>query len=266
MNIYSYTKNDALLAYIDLLGTSLLYEENIEPLQKQAERLYMSLVAIFETEFQNSFDNEEIRDNFYINIYADSIMIHPKTNENDTVVKLIEFLLRFQWELIFGGIPASGPVPCIALVDRQPYFFIRFESPEEGSILQSKFTTCSLCGGKGMIEMNKRAKGLSVGVYVSKNVKDKLSDTLRERSVPVKKDDLYFIKQDDRDIEFLFLPHVQSGISSHIKGSTLEEILKNVFLSGITKYDESKWRQWIDIHEGKAFEIKRINRISPVNR
>lgn len=259
MEIYPYTKNDALLVYIDLLGTSFLYEKNTEPLAKQAERLYMSLLAIFSTEFQNSFDEHEIREKFSVNIYADSIMIHSKVPEEATVTKLANFLLKFQWELVFGATPDTGPVPCIAMIDRQPYFSIRYESPEKESVLQSRFTTCSLCGGQGMVKMHKKLSGLPVGVYISEKVKGELNDALQKRSLIVRGDDIYFIKQDDSAIEFLFLPHVQSSLSSHIRGDTLEEVLKNVFLDSMSRYEESKWRQWIDIHEKRSFEILRIN-------
>jgi len=259
MNIRTYYQNDAFLAYIDLLGTSILYKENMAPLQKQAERLFRSLIAHFDTEFENMIGKDN-RVHFNVNIYADSIMIYLKSNEDHLVVKLIQFLLKFQWVLIFEQDSEIGPVPFMALIDQQPFFSIRVESPEEWSIMQPEFTTCSLCGGKGLIKMDEKLKKLPVGVYISGKIKDRLSDkVLQERCVPVKGDDLYFIKQDNRSIDFLFLPIVQGNPTSHIEGSTLEEILKNLFSEGMTKYQETKWRQWIDVHESTIYEIARIN-------
>lgn len=144
MNIYSYGNEKALLAYIDLLGTRLIYEEMHMTLEKQAERLYMSLLAIFSTEFQNTFTEQEIRDNFYVNIYADSIMICSKIDTKDIIEKLIKSLLKFQWNLIFGAIPDNNPIPSRALIDRQPFFSIRIGSPEENSILSSESTTSQI--------------------------------------------------------------------------------------------------------------------------
>lgn len=255
MKIFYYTNENALLAYIDLLGTSFLYEKNTETLQKQAERLYMSLLGIFSTEFQNSF-GENMRDQFYVNIYADSIMIHPKVDADDIADKLVEFLLKLQQELIFGTTPESGPVSCVSLVDMYPYFAIRYESPEEWSILQSPFTTSSLCGGQGMIEMDKKIKGLPVGVYLSKNVWRYVSNELQKRCIKVKGEDLYFIKQDSKAIDFLFL--FPSNMTLPYEGTSLEEILKSVFSNSLIHYKENKWRQWIDVHENKIFEISRI--------
>jgi hypothetical protein len=259
MNIRTYYKKDALLAYIDLLGTSILYKEDKALLQKQAERLFRSLIEHFDTEFENMIGRDN-RVHFNVNVYADSIMIYLKSNEDHLVVKLIQFLLKFQWVLIFEQGSEIGPVPFMAQIDQQPFFSIRVDSVEEWSIMQPEFTTCSLCGGKGLIKMDENLRKLPVGVYISGKLKDRLSDkVLQGRCVPVKGADLYFIKQDDRQIDFLFLPVVQGNLTSHIEGSTLEEILKNLFSEGMTKYQETKWRQWIDVHESTISEISRIN-------
>lgn len=258
MHIYSYLNEKTLLAYIDLLGTTPLYEENLMPLEKQAERLYMSLLAIFSTEFQNTFTEQEISNSFHVNIYADSIMICSKIDTKDVIEKLIKFLLKFQWNLIFGDVPDNNPIPSRALIDRQPFFSIRVGSIEEDSILNSESTTCSLCGGQGMVSMDKVLKGLPVGVYISENIKHDLSVELLERLALVKGEQLYFFKQENSDIDFLFLPHVQQSICSPIKGKTLTEIMEKLIpdsLPVITK--EPRWKQWIDIHERKANEILR---------
>lgn len=258
MNIYSYGNKKALLAYIDLLGTRLVYEEMHMTLEKQAERLYMSLLAIFSTEFQNTFSEQEIRENFYVNIYADSIMICSKIDTKDIIEKLIKFLLKFQWNLIFEAIPDNNPIPSRALIDRQPFFSIRIESPEVNSILNCESTTCSLCGGKGMVSMDKELKGLPVGVYISENIKDNLRIELLERVAFVKGEQLYFFRQEDGDIDFLFLPLVQSSICSPIKGKTLNEIMERLFPDSLPFDIRVRvWKQWIDIHERKADEILR---------
>jgi len=258
MHIYSYLNEKTLLAYIDLLGTTSLYKEKLMPLEKQAERLYMSLLAIFSTEFQNTFTEQEIRDNFYVNIYADSIMICSKIDTKDIIEKLIKFLLKFQWNLIFGDVPDNNPIPSRALIDRQSFFSIRVGSLEVNSILNSESTTCSLCGGQGMVSMDEELKGLPVGVYISENIKHDLRIVLLERLTLVKGEQLYFFRQENGDIDFLFLPHVQKSILSPIKGKTLTEIMEKLIPDSLPfNIKERGWKQWIDIHERKANEILR---------
>ncbi|MDP2278736.1 MAG: hypothetical protein Q8K51_10985, partial [Nitrospirota bacterium] len=181
MKVHYYTQNKALLAYIDLLGTKTLYIKNTEPLEDMARRLFEPLLAVFNVEFQNSFSEQEIRDNFCVSIYSDSIMICSKVDTADIIEKLISFLLKFQHEAIFG-ISDRYRVPFRALIDREPYFFIRFEQPEEGSILQSKYTTSSLLGGRGMVVMDTKLKKLPVGIYVSEKIKNELIAEIQKRA------------------------------------------------------------------------------------
>lgn len=117
------TNDNALLAYIDLLGTKQFYEHS--SLKDQVERLYKAMFEIFSGTFDTSLQGKRIgKDDFYINIYADSILMAQRKRDSALAKTLLDFLLSYQWELTFdGGLPNNRPVPVRNINLKKPLFF-----------------------------------------------------------------------------------------------------------------------------------------------
>jgi hypothetical protein len=257
MDINSYTNDNAVLAYIDLLGTKSLYASNTEPLEDQAKRLYSSLLLIFITDFKNHFEDEIHSGKCRINIYGDSIMMCFEEEQGANIDNIISFLLKYQRGLMFAD-DFDSPIASRAIIGRYPYFQVRVESPLEDSILNSKYTDWSLCGGKGMIELDHRLKGLPIGVYIDHTLYGDLKK-YDDRLIKIENDNIYFMKQKEEDLSFYYLPAIQKGLATKLSGETLTKIIYNMLLDkmendNIVQY----WMPWLDIHEGRSITIRRV--------
>lgn len=263
INLRRHTNDNALLAYVDLCGTKNFYKQNIESIKEQADWLFKALLETFSEEFYDEF-SKELPKNFYVNIYADSIIICERISTEKIIERLVKFLLSFQYRLF--------PIPSRALVSRKPFFSWHMEAAEDSSILAAKFTSISLCGGKGIISSDEMLRGLPVGVYMSKNLIDKLDKGQQKRMLKVKNEDLYFVKQNiDTDSLFSNLDSEDLDECWHMQGSELESCLwekmearwKKTLIddqSGNYADDKDikdKWEPWILAHAGKISEIKK---------
>lgn len=248
-----HTNDNAVLAYIDLCGTTTLYEENIEPLKEQAERLYNALLDSFMNALQEEYTAEEIKEGFYINAYADSIMLCPrkKTLYTDKIKRLVKMLLRFQWLLILE----HEAIPFRAIIAKDRYFSLHIDSDSvsDNSILKSKYFDVSLCGGNGMISLDKRLKGLPIGTYIEKSLMEGI-DFDKSRLLEVEGENLFFVKQ-AKDV-------IQNHLLVSMSAEDREQVInsENSSLRFDRKYfpnGHDKWEQWLLAHESKIETIKK---------
>jgi hypothetical protein len=256
MNLTVYTNDEALLAYIDLLGTTDLYKSKEVPLKNVTEVLYSSLLEKFFEDFQNTFKASEIRDHFHVNIYSDSIMICQRKKTINVVDRLTEVLLRFQANLLFNlgnsvrlrDSDYDIPVPSRILMGRGRYFSMALKAYRNRSILGSKFTSVSLCGGHGMVDADNKLKGLPIGLYAHKDI---LRQSTIQRARKIKApDNLFFIKQDPDYIDFLLMFPERASLRDLVK-----EVLDRSLIRG--KEAKSKLEQWVSAHEGNLHFIDR---------
>jgi hypothetical protein len=114
------------------------------------------------------------------------------------------------------------------------------------SILGSKFSSVSLCGGHGMLDADNKLKGLPIGVYVHKDL-IKQSKIQRTRRIKTS-GSLYFIKQDPAYIDFLLM---------FPERASLRDLVKEVLGRALIKHEKAKrkWEQWVSAHEGNLHFI-----------
>ena len=180
--------NDALIAFIDLLGTRKLYENT--PTENQANKVLYALLGEFDIKFSDYFSAEERKENFDVSIFADSIVISERLSTSNIIERLVDFLLSYQ-ESILGNFDS----PSRAILIKDSFFSFKINNITTESILGSPYTTISLCGGKGVRIADKCLKGLPIGVYVTDNIKKDLSADQQSRGIPVRGEALSFIKK-----------------------------------------------------------------------
>jgi len=105
---------NAILAYIDLCGTRELYFNQQKDIEKQAEEMYQKLLKNFQEQFSKFFNEAEIRNNFNVNIYGDSIMICERIETKNVETRFVDFLLAFQ----------LNNQRTRAIVDSGPFFYL----------------------------------------------------------------------------------------------------------------------------------------------
>ncbi len=235
-----HAEDKAILVYIDLCGTTDLYEKSIVPLKKQAERLFNALLDSFVNALTYRFSDDTIREKFYINIYADSIMLSLRKKEPNTIKQLLLFLLYFQWLLIIE----HKAIPFRAVVAQNSYFSLHIDSISEDHIFSSKYIDVSLCGGRGMICLDEKLKGLPIGVYIEKSlIKDKSFDFDKSRFLTVRGESIFFVKQNKSHIRMLSSTASQQDIT--------------IDIARYFPNRHKKWDQWLSAHEGSIGEISR---------
>ena len=101
--------NEAIVAFIDLLGTKQFYCGQL-PSEDQAKSIFNSLIYRFANVFDNYFKTNTIRKHFDISIFGDSIVISMRIKNEPLIEQLLEFLLEFQFDLLINGYIASRAV------------------------------------------------------------------------------------------------------------------------------------------------------------
>jgi hypothetical protein len=239
-------EDKAIIAFIDLLGTRKLYDSL--PTEDQANQVLNVLLGEFDIKFSEHFSVEEIKENFDVSIFADSIVISERLTTSKIIERLVDFLLDFQEDILI-----NNNSPSRAILMKDSFFSFKITDATTESILGSKFTNISLCGGKGVRVADKCLKGLPIGVYVTENLKKDLSDDQKSRIVPVRGEDLYFIKKTTP-----IMPHIPNETLDHVtedRNTILESLKKSIQ----DKDAFEKKAPWILVYLGKEDEIIRSN-------
>jgi len=275
-------EDDAIIAFIDLLGTKSLYEGPL-PSRDQAEKIFSSLINKFDIKFGEHFNSKAIQQSFDISIFADSIVVSVRMSIPKSIERLVEFLLEYQEDLLVNDLF----LPSRAVLTRDSFFSFKISKASEESILGSPNTSISLCGGKGIKSAHDCFKGLPIGVYVTRRAEPELTAEQQKRIVSVRHTDKYpdlsFIKM-RRDIKD-YLPPETLVLLSEKPEANQEEIIDSIkralgsqdaakgttwytsllqrweFLtSGVQDEDifRAKWTPWLLAHLGKQDEIVRL--------
>ncbi len=243
-----HAENDAIIIFIDLLGTRALYQHGLAV--DQAEKMLQVLLGEFAIQFSYNFTEPEISQNFDVSIFADSIAISPRIQTPRVVERCVTFLLNYQASILINH--AS---PSRAIVTKDAFFSLKVSNPKK-SILASSYTTISLCGGRGIKAAHDSLEGLPLGVYIYDDLWSDLSSEQQKRLIPVRQDNLYFIKMEDNYI-MRFLPDETVNLldsKSVIDRNAILSTLKDAFRD----QDEfDKKSPWILAHLGKDNEIIR---------
>jgi hypothetical protein len=142
-------------------------------------------------------------------------------------------------------------VPSRILVGKAKYFSLPIKAYRDKSILGSKYTSVSLCGGHGLIDMDTKLKKLPIGLYINEDLV-KESNIHNKRLIKTS-DDLVFIKQEDESINF-YMNFSRGDV-------TLRKLVADLLARSLIKDDKArrKWDLWISAHEGSLDFIKKEN-------
>jgi hypothetical protein len=272
-------ENNALIAFIDLLGTRALYESPL-PVQDQAQKVFNELIGQFDIKFCTHFSAEQIQTDFDVSIFGDSIVISQRKKTPKAVERLANFLLDYHADLLL-----NRHSPSRAVLTRDSFFSFKITDASERSIIGSPYTTVSLCGGRGIVKCAcDYLKGLPIGVYVTHRIKTDLNGEQRASLVPVKHESLCLLKwpksirdflpqeADDllrkqpnagreavRDsVEAAFRSRSPSDMWAGDKGLAPWAFLRASFQDQDT-WD--RWAPWIMIHLGMENEIVRATKV-----
>lgn len=240
-------ENDALIAFIDLLGTSKLYKNTLA--EDQANKVLSVLLGEFDIKFSECFSKEERKEHFDVSIFADSIAISERLSTSNVIERLVDFLLDYQ-ENMLGNFDS----PSRAILIKDSFFSFKIKDVNTESILASPYTTISLCGGKGVRFSHDCLEGLPIGVYVTDIIKNDLNADQQSRIIPVKGEALSFIKK-----KTTIIPYIPDDTLPLISEDS-ETILESLKASFHDKDAFSKKAPWILAHLGKINEIIRSNR------
>lgn len=275
--------DEAIIAFIDLLGTHKLYEGSL-PIENQAETLFGNLIHRLDIKFCECFSTQEIQQHFDVSIFGDSVVISPRKKTEKVVERLVEFLLEYQLDLL-----VNGSSPSRAILIKDSFFSFKITGASEQSILGSQYTTVSLCGGKRIVSLHDKClPGLPIGVYVDRRIERELNTEQRARIVPVRHTDehadLSFVKT-SRGIEDYLPPETSDllnkrpdiGVSellSSMKAALQDQDTSTRFASTLglrQKWDVlrsyvedqeafNKWAPWVLANVGKLSEITRCKK------
>lgn len=239
-------ENDALIAFIDLLGTRKLYGTTLA--EDQANKILSVLLGEFDIKFSEHFKEEEIKENFDVSIFADSIAISERISTSKIIERLVDFLLDYQEDLLL-----NFDSPSRAILTRDSFFSFKITDATTESILGSQYTNISLCGGRGVKFAHDCLEGLPIGVYVTDIIEKELNTEQKTRVIPVKDEELSFIKKKTPIMPYL--PYETLGLISK-DSNTIKESLKRAIPD---KDAFKKKAPWILVHLGKENEIIRSN-------
>ena len=165
------SKEDILLAYLDLLGTKSFYKSSELP--EQIERI-SQVVGAVHAEIDNAF--EENKTNLFVHMYADSLVIAQKNLIDNCAKKFVELMLKVQYKILINSefnqirVGTSDarrslmPTLSRALIRRGSYYgMICGEMQQTIDDICSNF---SLVGGSAIVEMSKALEGLPMGTYI----------------------------------------------------------------------------------------------------
>jgi hypothetical protein len=243
-------EKNAVIAFIDLLGTRELYEKTST--EEQAKRILYALLDEFDISFSNHFDKEEIKQNFDISIFADSIVISPRIKTKNIIERLVNFLLRYQSTILLNSHLQSR-----IIVTRDSFFSLKLQKTSPEYILGSEHTNISLCGGGGIKFLHDNFKGLPLGVYVTEKIKENLNANHKKRLVPIENEKLFFIKQEIDDGAFSLLPKkVRDALCANQDVSI--ESIRNELRTSHSEEAVKKLLPWILVHIRKQSKICRL--------
>jgi hypothetical protein len=183
-------ETNATLAYIDLCGTKNLYKSD-KPINDQAEIMAEKFLLPFFIKFTDVFPQSDAKSLFNVYIYGDSIMMCQRYRSKGVMATLIEFLLSYQCDLL----QKSPPLLSRAMIGRYPFFYLNVPPESCKTTFAPEHLHISLCGGKGLVEMDELLQGLPTGVYASSDLRDELDQAIKDRLLPVHCRNLNFIKQ-----------------------------------------------------------------------
>lgn len=243
-------EKDAIIAFIDLLGTCDLAETL--KAEEQAKKYLCALVSEFDIYFSEIFTEDEIKCYFDVSIFADSIAINIRLKTGNIVERLAKFLLKYQINILL-----NLQIQSRAIITTGSFFSFKISKTEisPNSILASEFTNIGLCGGLGVIQADKELKGLPLGVYVSEELKNYLSVEQQSCLLPIDERKLFFLKQtgDDNFSPFLSNTAIEKLLAcSEISESEICSAIKESY-SG---KELDKIFPWILANMNKLKEIK----------
>lgn len=243
-------ENDALTAFIDLLGTRKLYESTST--EEQANKALNDLLGEFDIKFSEHFPTREIKQNFDVSIFADSIVISERKRTPKIVERLVDFLLDYQEYLLL-----NFDSPSRAILAKDSFFSFKITGASTKSILGSQYTNISLCGGRGIKFAHDCLEGLPIGVYVTARIEEDLNAEQRARVIPVKDEKLSFIK---KKTSMPFLPSETLDLLLKKPNIGRKAIMNSLKASFPDKDAFEKMAPWILVHLGKENEIIRSNK------
>lgn len=248
------TSKLGLLVFIDLLGTSCFWKSN-STVEEQVERTYKTLISAFDIVFCESFPND-IRSSFDISIFADSICISERKKIANVMNQMVSFCQRFQMDLLLNCKIQSR----IAIV-RSSFFSLKVQNASNKSIIGSRFTSVSLCGGRGLIEAHEIQAGLPMGVYCKSELKKELDAERLKQLVPIKDDNsLYFLKNElSENAAIPNLPSETIELLSKNPRVKRSEIVNSIKDSVMNPKAIEKILPWLLVHLGIERRIIRKN-------
>lgn len=242
-------EDKAIIAFLDLLGTCASSANSST--EMQAEKFLYALISEFDIEFSEHFTEEEIKNNFDVSIFADSIAINQRIETESITERLAKFLLNYQINIL-----SNQKIQSRAIITTGSFFSFKIcrDNISSKSILASEFTNIGLCGGQGLIKADKELVGLPLGVYITDELRVRLSVDQQKSLVHVEGRSVYFLKQTG---ENLFAPFLAEKAIERLLNCT--KISENEILSAISQSysDEAlkKIRPWILANMGKLEKI-----------
>lgn len=247
-------ENEAVIVFIDLLGTRAFYDTGLT--EQQAQKTLWTLLGQFDISFSKYFRQDEIEKNFDVSIFADSIVVSQRKGKFTDTERLLDFSLGYQADLLLKGVLSR------ATVVKDSFFSFKISDTSNLSILGSRYTTTSLCGGRGIKFAHDSQEGLPLGVYVSERNMNDLTTDQRSRAVPVKDDGkLFFIKQNHDVLAFLSsLSERTFRLLINNPDANTIAIRRSLKTSHPEKEALKKLLPWILVHLGRQNEIHRTAR------
>ncbi|MGA2517793.1 MAG: hypothetical protein ABSG44_14745 [Thermodesulfobacteriota bacterium] len=241
--------DNAIVLFIDLLGTRT-YWKSATPTEDQALTTIQALLGDFDIVFTKHFNQEERKDSFDVSIYTDSIVISQRKDVTNIIDRITKLALSYQLCLLQKDEMSR------AIILKDAFFSFKMGKISDESILGSRYTSISLCGGRGIISAHEREAGLPIGVYVDNCFLPHLSDEFKNRIVSIKQDSsLYFVKQ-KVDILSLLPENTQKLLLNKPKAS-IKTIRHSLMASLKDNMKVDKFLPWILVHLGKDNEISR---------
>jgi hypothetical protein len=251
--------NEALIAFIDLLGTRKLYESPL--IEKQAQKILDGLMGQFDIKFADHFRG--IEQNFDVSIFADSIVISERRRTPNIIERLVDFLLSYQSDLLLNLDLLSR-----AIVTKDSFFSFKVTDASPDSILGSPHTSVSLCGGRSIKLLHDHLTGLPMGVYVAKTIENDLSAEQKERVVGVRNDEhLVFLKQKYDVLNFLLDTDEKTlGLLTRKPNADNKAIRDSLRACHPDEDRVKKVLPWALVHLGRQKEIVRCGTLPKKDR
>lgn len=251
-------EKNAIIAFIDLLGTRELYNSSL-PSEEQAIKIMSALLTEFDSVFSEHFDEKERADYFDISIFADSIVISQRKKIKNIIRRLMDFSLHYQERLLLNSyLQDEVEYPSRIIIVKDSFFSFKLRKASPQSILNSYYTTVSLCGGKGIKFAHDSLKGLPIGVYATDKIKQELN-LCQKRIIPVNNEEIFFVKQEENTTAFYLLPQKIRDALSKNQNPEIKTIKDELRKKYRNEKSVKKLLPWILVHMGKQNKIIRNN-------